>query len=134
MDPARFTIKEMRAVSRSGLGEVSSYMQTVSPCPGESFMGTPVISCASAGLNREQGLISALGDCGCTLPAPEDAGVGVAALVLALFGEDPLQETARKENMNAAQQKAFFINGLRNESQIVMNRLPDLLCFPACVA
>jgi hypothetical protein len=54
--------------------------------------------------------------------------------VLALFEEDPLQETARKENMNAAQKKAFFINGLRNESQIVMNRLLDLLCFPACLA
>ncbi len=36
-------------------------------------MGTPVMDCASAALNFEQGSINAIGDCGCT-SALEDAG------------------------------------------------------------
>jgi hypothetical protein len=83
-------------------------------------MGTPVISCASAGLNSEHGSICALGDCGCVslLPEVADAGVGAAGFELPVKDE-LLQDTGSSENSNAATQKTFFIKGLRNKFQIV---------------
>jgi len=38
-------------------------MQTVAPCPEDSFMGAPMICCASAALKSEHGSIAVL--CGC---------------------------------------------------------------------
>jgi len=61
-------------------------------------------------------------------------GVGVAELELPVFEDELLHETASRESNNAAKHKAFFINGLHNKFQIVMNRLADLLCFPDCLA
>jgi hypothetical protein len=83
----------------------------------------------------EQGSICAFGDCGCVseLPADADAGVGVARLELPVFEDELLHETASRESNNEAKHKAFFINGLHNKFQIVMNPLVDLLCFPACL-
>jgi hypothetical protein len=87
-------------------------MQTIAPCPGDNFIGTPVIACASAALNSEQGSICALGDCGCVLLLPEDADVGVGATVLELplLAVELLQEIENKNIATAAKQKTFFIN------------------------
>jgi hypothetical protein len=74
-------------------------------------MGTPVISCASAGLNIEQGSICALGDCGCVslLPVAADAGVGVAALALSDFEEELPHEVENRKIAITAKHKIFFI-------------------------
>jgi hypothetical protein len=108
----------------------------MAPCPGASFIGTPVIACASAGLNIEQGSISAFGDCGCVSLLAEDAdvGVGVAELELPVFEDELLHEMESMGHISARKHKTFFIKGLRNKFQIVMNRMADLLCFPAHVA
>src|SRR5258707_13896674 len=77
-DLVTFSISDTRAVSNPGLGDASSYMHTIAPCPGASFIGAPVIACASSGLNSEHGSICALGDCGCvSLLEAADDGDGV---------------------------------------------------------
>jgi hypothetical protein len=92
------------------------------PCPGESFIGTPVIACASDGLNIEQGSICACGDCGWVSLLPTEAGedgAGVAGVFPALPEEEPLQETNRSKQNIALLQKTLFIMGLRIKCQIL---------------
>ncbi len=75
-------------------------------------MGTPVITCASAGLNREHGSIYqpwaiVVESHYCRKTA--DTGVGVTELELPAFEDELLHETTSTENTNAAKGKTFFI-------------------------
>ena len=69
-------------------------MQTTAPCPGETFIGTPMTAWASAALNFEHGSILATGDWGCTSALEAEDGVGEFA---PLLEDGPLQEHSKKE-------------------------------------
>src|SRR6478735_4292743 len=95
-------------------------MHTMAPWPGARFIGTPVMAWASAALNREQGSISAFGDCGCvSLLAEEAVGEGAAGLLPLPVEDDPLQEMNRKEQNIALTHRACFITASVNKFQIV---------------
>jgi len=88
---------------------------------------------ASAALNREQGSVSAFGDCGCvSLLAKEAVGEGVAELLPPLVEDDPLQEMNRNEQSIALKNRPCFIRPAVNKFQIV--NYSDFLRFPARLA
>jgi len=88
---------------------------------------------ASAALNREQGLISAFGDCSCVLLlAEEEVGEAVAALLPPLVEDDPLHEMNRNEQSIALKNRPCFIRASVNKFQIV--NYSDFLPFPARLA
>jgi hypothetical protein len=65
---------------------------------------------ASAALNREQGSISAFGDCGCvSLLAEEAVGEGAAGLLAPLLEDDRLHEMNRNEQSIALMHTPCFI-------------------------
>src|SRR5262249_53391152 len=99
MDLRTLSISETLALVDAALGDASSYMQTIVPCPGDCRMGTPIIAWASAALNFEQGSMTATGDSGWTLLLDADAGVG--ELGPALLEGDPLHEHNRQESHTA---------------------------------
>src|SRR5215467_13895580 len=63
-DFRRFSVNETLALLALLFGDASSYMHTIEPWPGASFMGTPIIAWASAAVNLEQGSTTAAGDSG----------------------------------------------------------------------
>jgi hypothetical protein len=75
---------------------------------------------ASAALNREQGSITAFGDCGCvSLLAEEEVGEGAAGLLPPLVEDGPLQETNRHEQSIALKHRPCFIGASVDKFEIV---------------
>lgn len=88
---------------------------------------------ASAALNREQGSISAFGDCGCvSLLAEEAVGEGLAELLPPLIEDGPLHEMNSNEQNIALKNRPCFIRPSVNKFQIV--NYSDSLPFPAWLA
>src|SRR5262252_3890913 len=122
----RFNASETLALVAGALGDTSSYMQTIEPCPRDSFMGTPMMAWASAALNFEQGSMPANGDSFCA--SGLDAAAGADERVSAPPEDELLQEHSSNEKASAQEagvikMRLIFPPGRTADSKAVRCRI-----------